>query len=132
MKTLLVAAIVALSLATVSCTKSNDDLTQSNDSEIQTRRGGGGGTTTGGTNSIPAPTGLTATAIGGGQVSLTWNAVSGGTSYWVYRDGIVLAIVTTTSFTDVYAGAGTHIYATAAVVNSNLGSRSASVSVTSW
>lgn len=130
MKSLLV-AIVALSLATVSCTKTQDDVSQSSNSEIQTRRGGGG-STTGTTNTIPAPTGLTATAVGGGQVALAWNAVSGGTSYWVYRDNIVLAIVTTTSFTDVYAGAGTHSYAVAAVVNSNLGSRSSSVSVTSW
>lgn len=133
MKNLLV-AIVVLSLTTISCTKSQDSLSQSNDSEIQTKkRGGSSGSTSGGIiNTIPAPTGLTATATGGGQVSLQWNAVTGATSYWVYRDNLVLSIVTTTSFVDAYAGVGTHSYAVAAVVNSTLGSRSAAVSVTSW
>jgi len=128
MKNLLV-AIVVLGLTTMSCTKSQDSLPQSNE-EIQTRKHTGGGGTTGIINTIPAPTGLTVAASGSGQVSLTWNAVSGATSYWVYRDNIVLAIVTTTSFTDVYAASGTHSYAVAAVVNSTLGSRSAAVSVT--
>ena len=131
MKNLLV-AIVVLSLTTISCTKSQDSLSQSNDSEIQTRKRGGSGSTSGGIiNSIPAPTGLTATATGGGQVSLQWDALTGATSYWVYRDNLVLSIVTTTSFVDAYAGVGTHSYAVAAVVNSTLGSRSAAVSVTS-
>lgn len=124
--TILIAVILI-----VSCTQNTNEAAPQQ--EIQTVKGGGKpGSGGGGTvNSIPAPTGLTATALGGGQVALTWNAVTGATSYWIYRDNIVLAIITTTSFTDVYAGATTHTYAVAAVVNSTLGTRSNPVSVTS-
>ncbi len=129
----IIAALVVLSLTTISCTKSDEDL--SNQSEIETRRGGnkGGGTTTGDTNNsdIPQPTGFTATATGSTQVSLAWNSVAGATSYWIYRDSYVPAIVTTTSYTDRSVSPGTtYTYAVAAVVNSTLGAKSASVTVT--
>lgn len=131
MKSLLV-AIVVLGLATMSCTKSRDSLSQTNDSEIQSRKGGGGNNSGGGVStSVPQVTGLSATAISPTQVSLKWNSVTNATSYWIYRDNIVLAIVQSTSFVDAYVTSGsTHTYAVAAVVNSTLGPKSASVTVT--
>lgn len=39
----------------------------------------------GGCTPPPAPTGLTATAVGTGRIDLSWNAVGGATEYHVYR-----------------------------------------------
>ena len=69
------------------------------------------------TPSLPAPsapTGLTATA-GNAQIALSWNAVSGATSYKVFRSTTSgtysytapLATVTTTTYADVSAANGT-------------------------
>ncbi|HEX6846296.1 MAG TPA: fibronectin type III domain-containing protein [Chitinophagaceae bacterium] len=119
-------------MTVISCTKSDEGL-QPNQSEIESkRRPGGGGSGSGGVdNSIPAVTGLTATATGPTQVKLTWNSVPGATSYWIYRNSYVPAIVTSTSYTDLGVSAGTtYTYAIAAVVNSTLGPKSASVTVT--
>lgn len=88
---------------------------------------GGGGTPP--PNPIPAPTGLTASRIDSSTVQLTWNTVTNATTYWIYRDGAVAWIITDTHFVDVYA-TGPHTYAVAAVVNENLGTVSAAVSVT--
>lgn len=130
MKNLLV-ALGVFSLVAVSCTKSNEGL-QSSQSEIQSRRGpkggGGGYVDTGG---IPQVTGLSATASSSTTVKLSWNSVTNATSYWIYRDSYVPAIVTTTSYVDSYLSAGTtYTYAVAAVVNSTLGPKSSSVTVT--
>lgn len=85
----------------------------------------------GDTGSIPAPTGLAAN-VSGGAVDLTWNSVANATSYWVYRNSAVIAIVTTTSFTDNYATAGYNwSYQVAAVVNSVLGPSCSPVTVNS-
>ena len=129
MKKLLVATLGILSLAAISCTKSDEGL-QSNQSEIESRRrptGGGSGVNT----SIPQPTGLTATAAGPNQVNLTWNSVPNATTYWIYRDSYVPAIVGSTSYADIAVSAGTtYTYAIAAVVNGAVGPKSASVTVT--
>ena len=127
MKSLLV-ALGFLSLTVISCTKSDESL-QPNQSEIQSRRHSGGGT--GVTNGVPQVTGLSANASGPTTVSLAWNSVPNATSYWVYRDGYVPAIVTTTNYTDGYLSPGTtYTYAIAAVVSSTLGPKSSSVTVT--
>ncbi len=85
--------------------------------------GGGGGT------GIPAPTGLTVVSTVNG-VYIQWNPVAGATSYWIYRDQYVPAIIQATNFTDTTVPPGTHVYAVAAVVNSTLGPKSNSVSIT--
>ena len=124
----LVVAIVVLSLTTISCTKSDESL-QPNQSEIQSRRHStsGGGVD----NSIPQVTGLSVSVSGSNQVNLTWNSVANATSYWIYRDTYVPAIVTSTYYTDGAVSPGTtYTYAIAAVVNSVLGPKSASVTVT--
>ena len=129
MKNLLVAALVILSMATVSCSKSDAGL--QSQSESETRRPKGGGSTGEISNGIPQPTGLTATAVSSTQVNLAWNSVPNATTYWIYRGTYVPAIVTTTSYTDNAVSAGTsYSYAIAAVVNSTLGPKSASVTVT--
>ena len=132
MKSLLV-AIGFLSLTVISCTKSDEGL-QSNQSEIESKRGrgGGGGTgDTGGTSGIPQPTGLSATAAGPTQVNLAWNSVSGATAYWIYRGSSAYTIVSSTSYADKSVSPGTtYTYAIAAVVNNTLGPKSSSVTVT--
>ncbi|HEU5168426.1 MAG TPA: fibronectin type III domain-containing protein [Chitinophagaceae bacterium] len=129
MKSLLVALGVFSLITTISCTKSDESL-QPNQSEIQSRRhtsGGGTGVTSG----IPQPTGLSATASGPTTVNLTWNSVPNATAYWIYRNSYVPAIVSGTSYTDGYLSPGTtYTYAIAAVVNSTLGPKSSSVTVT--
>jgi len=128
MKSLLV-ALGFLSLTVISCTKSDEGL-QPNQSEIQSRRkptGGGSGVD----NSIPQVTGLSATASGPTQVNLTWNSVPNATSYWIYRDIYVPAIITVTNYADRSVSPGTtYTYAIAAVVNGSLGPKSSSVTVT--
>jgi len=87
-------------------------------------RGGTGG-------NIPAPTGLAA-VVNDGAVDLSWNAVANATSYWIYRNDVVQAIVTVTNFTDNYATAGYSLsYQVAAVVASVLGPKCASVTINS-
>ena len=127
MKSLLV-ALGVFSLTAISCTKSDESL-QTNESEIETRRRPGGGS--GVNNSIPQVTGLSVSVAGSNQINLTWNSVPGATTYWIYRNGYVPAIVTSTNYTDNAVSSGTtYTYAIAAVVNSTLGPKSASVTVT--
>ena len=125
----LVVALGVLSLTVISCTKSDESL-QPNQSEIQTRRhttGTGGGSV----SSIPQVTGLSANASGPNQINLTWNSVPNATTYWIYRDNYVPAIVTSTNYADGSVSPGTtYTYAIAAVVNSTLGPKSSSVTVT--
>jgi len=129
MKSLLV-ALGFLSLTAISCTKSDEGL-QTNQSEIDSRRRPGGGGGTGETSGIPQPTGLSAIASGPTAVNLTWNSVPNATTYWIYRDNYVPAIVTSTNFVDRSVSPGTtYTYAIAAVVNSTLGPKSTSVTVT--
>jgi len=128
----LVVALGVFSLTAISCTKSDESL-QSNQSEIQSRKrpGGGGGTGETPPSSVPQVTGLSANASGPTQVNLTWNSVPGATTYWIYRDSYVPAIVTTTNFVNRSVSPGTtYTYSIAAVVNSTLGPKSSSVTVT--
>jgi glucan endo-1,3-alpha-glucosidase len=95
--------------------------------------GGGGGTPVPG-----APTGLAATASSG-QVSLTWSASSGATSYSVYRstssggEGMapIAAGLTTPAFTDTgLANGTTYFYKVAAVNSAGVSAQSAEASAT--
>lgn len=54
-----------------------------------------------------APTGLTATAASSSQINLSWTAVTGATSYKIYRGGVLISSPTTTSFSDTGLAAGT-------------------------
>jgi hypothetical protein len=122
----LVAALAILALVT-SCSKS-DGLASSSDSQSRAHKGSGSG---GVDTSIPQVTGLSATVLGPSTVYLTWNALSGATSYWIYRNNTVIAIMTSTNYTDNYVTPGvTYTYTVAPVVNSVLGPQSASVTVT--
>jgi hypothetical protein len=83
-----------------------------------------------------APTGLTAVA-GVGQVSLSWNAVSGATSYDLYRgtrsggETLVQSGITSTQFTDSGLSVGTtYYYQVSAVGSGGQGSRSGEASAT--
>ncbi len=55
---------------------------------------------------LPQPTGLTTTP-GDAQVTLSWSAVPGATSYRVYRDGVRVTTRTSTSWTDTGLTNGT-------------------------
>ena len=124
----LVVALGVFSLTAISCTKSDESL-QPNQSEIETRHRPGGGS--GVSSSIPPVTGLSVSVSGPNQVNLTWTSVPNATSYWIYRNSYVPAIVTTTNYTDNAVSSGTtYTYAIAAVINSTLGPKSASVTVT--
>ena len=126
----LVVALGVFSLTTISCTKSDESL-QPNQSEIESKRRPQGGGGTGETSSIPQVTGLSATAAGPTQVNLTWNSVPNATSYWIYRDIYVPAIIQSTSYADKSVSPGTtYSYAIAAVVNGSLGPKSSWVTVT--
>ena len=62
------------------------------------------------------PTGLTATA-GVGQVTVSWTAVTGATSYQLYRGTLLVSSPTTTSFVDTSLTAGTAVSYTVKAVN---------------
>jgi len=97
-----------------------------------TQSSSGGGTT------IPStPTGVTATATSSTSIKISWNAVSGATSYKIYAPNdpgtnsgfILLDTVTTTSYTDTYPIAGeTWYYRVSAVNSAGESAQSASVS----
>ncbi|MGO4496436.1 fibronectin type III domain-containing protein [Paenibacillus sp. 2RAB27] len=80
---------------------------------------------------LPAvPTGLAATA-GSAKVSLTWSAVSGATSYNVYRGGVKIASPTTASYNDSALTNGTtYAYTVSAVNGAGESSQSAAVNAT--
>ena len=63
-------------------------------------------------------------------VSLTWDAVPNATSYWIFRNDIMIAIYTTPYFVDSYPLPGTSTYAVAPVINSTLCTKSQPVTVT--
>jgi hypothetical protein len=62
-----------------------------------------------------APANLTAASPTNQPPSLSWSAVSGATSYNVYRDGSVIASPTGITYTDSTAAEGTHAYYVTAV-----------------
>ncbi|MFI1533106.1 extracellular catalytic domain type 1 short-chain-length polyhydroxyalkanoate depolymerase [Streptomyces anandii] len=86
----------------------------------------------GGTGSLPAPSGLTATGTTDNTASLAWNPVSGAASYTVYRDGAKAGSATGTTYTDTGLTAGTAYGYTVAAVDSSgaQGTPSAQVTAT--
>ncbi|MEV5974368.1 glycosyl hydrolase family 18 protein [Streptomyces sp. NPDC051921] len=80
---------------------------------------------------IPAtPTGLAAGPPTSTSVTLTWPAVSGATSYKVYRDGILVATVTGTSYTATgLAPSTSYGFQVSAANNAGESARSAAVAV---
>jgi hypothetical protein len=128
MKSLVVVVLGVLSLTAISCTKSDESL-QPNQSEIESRRNhtSGGGSV----SSTPQVTGLSVNVSGPTQINLTWNSVSNAQGYWIYRNTYVPAIVQSTNYVDGAVSSGTtYTYAVAAVVNTVLGPKSSSVTVT--
>ena len=132
----IVAALVVLSLTTISCT--SDESPQTNESpqtdesprttksEIASNRPPGSGVD----SSITKVTGLVVKVSGRTKTNLTWNAVPNATTYWIYRNGYVPSIVPYTNWADtVLAPNTTYTYAIAPVVNSVLGPKSDSVTV---
>ena len=125
----LVVALGVFSLTAISCTQS-DKSPQPNKSEIESKRSPGG-SGSGQTSGTPQVTGFSANVAGPTEISLKWNSVPGATSYWIYRDKYVPAIVTTTNYADrSVRPATTYIYAIAAVVSNKLGPKSSPVTVT--
>jgi hypothetical protein len=66
---------------------------------------------------FPAPTGLTATVISPFQIDLNWFPVITAVSYKVYRDGIVVGLPATASFSDVGLTPSTTYTYTVSAVN---------------
>ena len=133
----IVAALFVLSLTTISCTSDESPQTdgspqtnespQTNKAEIEPKRRPGSGVD----SSITKVTGLVVKVSGRTETNLTWNSVPDATTYWVYRDKYVPAIIPGTSYSDKSVRPGTtYTYAIAPVVNSTLGPKSASVTVT--
>ena len=84
----------------------------------------------GGGTSCGTPTGLSANA-GTSSITLSWSAVSGATSYKIFRNGTQIGTSTTTSYTDNTAAAGTtYSYTVKAVCSSGESAASSSVSAT--
>jgi len=89
-----------------------------------------------GDTAAPAvPTGLTAEAVGSNQVNLSWAAATDDvavTSYKVFRAGIQVATVTTTSYTDTGLTASTSYTYTASACDAagNCSAQSSQVNVT--
>jgi poly(hydroxyalkanoate) depolymerase family esterase len=82
----------------------------------------------------PAPAGLTVTATTDTMVSLSWSAVSGASSYNVYRSGtkVNTSAISTTSYTDTGLSSGTTYSYTVSAVNGsgNEGPQSSSLNAT--
>jgi hypothetical protein len=84
---------------------------------------------------LPAPTGVSAAALDGQSVSLSWSPVTGATSYKINRDGVAVAETGQTQFTDGQIEAvGSHSYsiiASAGAANQSAASAAVSVVVPS-
>lgn len=79
---------------------------------------------------LSAPTGVTATA-GDSLVNLTWSAVAGATSYDVRRNGVLVATVSTSSYSDTGLSNGTtYSYTVTARNASSTSAASTTVSAT--
>jgi hypothetical protein len=127
MKNLLVAVVIlGLTISTTSCSKSDSIDSAQLESQSRAHKGSGSG----GDASVPQVTGLSASALNPTDVYLTWNSVAGATSYWIYRNDYVIAIIQNTNYTDKGVSPGTYTYSIAAVVNQVLGPKSTSSTVT--
>jgi chitodextrinase len=91
-----------------------------------------GGTTDPPPPVLTAPAGLHVTATTASSVSLSWNGVSGASSYVVYRGGARVGSASGTSYTDSGLSAGTSYSYTVAAADSSgtTGPASAAVSAT--
>ncbi|MFF4343304.1 PHB depolymerase family esterase [Kitasatospora sp. NPDC001540] len=91
---------------------------------------GSGGS--GGTATLPAPTGLAVSSTTDTTATLGWSAVSGASSYDVYRGGVKVGSTAGTSYTDSGLAAGTGYSYTVAAVDSagTVGAQSAAVTAT--
>jgi hypothetical protein len=80
----------------------------------------------------PAPTGLQATSIGSTSVGLAWNAVTGATSYKVYKGNLLIASgLTSTNYTVSGLQMGTqYVFYVSAVNENGEGPQSAPLTVT--
>ena len=91
-------------------------------------------TTTGTNPGLPAPSGLTVGTVTSSSIALSWSAVSGASSYDVYRNGTQVnsAAVTGTSYTDTGLATGTTYSYTVAAVDSTgkVGAQSTAVNGT--
>ena len=80
--------------------------------------------TTGGSNALSTPTNIIATSVSSSQINLTWDSVSGATSYYVYGAASYsgtytqIATVTTTSLIDTGLNAASTYYYKVQAVNS--------------
>lgn len=80
-----------------------------------------------------APTGLSATAVSGSQINLSWAAVSGATGYYVYRGGVYIGSSGTTSYSDTGLSCNTsYSYYVIAYNSSGSSAASATVSATTY
>lgn len=92
------------------------------------------GSTGGGGGSLPAPTGLTTSNATANSMKINWSAVSGASSYDVYRNNVLVNAVpvTATTYTDTGLASGTTYAWTVAAVDANgaEGARSSAASGT--
>lgn len=80
-----------------------------------------------GHSTLPGPTNLQATTDLVGRIVLTWDGVPNATSYFIYRDGFVESIGTSTTPTFTNNTIGSHSYIVRAFVNGLEGPPSSSV-----
>ena len=90
--------------------------------------GGSGGAV--GTSSLDAPSGLTATVQGTGQIDLSWNVVTGADGYKVYRDGELVVTQSGTTHTNTSGLSAGTTYAYKVKAYNNLVESSFSAEVT--
>ena len=136
----IVAVLVVLSVTTLSCKQSDespqtaespqtDKNSQTNKSEIESKSRPG--RRSGVDSSITKVTGLVVKASGPTTINLTWDSRPDATTYWIYRNDYVSAIVQATKYADKAGRPGTtYTYAIAPIVNGVLGPKSSSVTVT--
>ncbi len=86
------------------------------------------GSSSSGSTPLSAPTNLAA-SVSGTTVTLTWTAVSGATSYNVYRNSAKVGSSTGVTYTDTVVAAGTYSYFVTAVTSGQESVASASISV---
>ena len=80
---------------------------------------------------FPPPSNLTATAVGHCRIDLNWSAVSIAVNYKVYRNGVLIASPTTTSYSDTGLTPGnTYSYAVSGVNADGAEGQSSFVSAT--
>lgn len=131
-----IAVFAVLCITTLACTV-NDENDQTNRSDIQSTNNASGAGETNSSNSqgtpssIPQVTGLSVNASGPNEIKLKWDSVPNATTYWIYSDRDVKAIIPGTNYTDTarVRSATKYTYSIAAVVKGVLGPKSDSINV---